>query len=1240
VAYRAEIEIGVKGAQKLRELRNTVEELSNKVETLDGLADAFEAPIQSIKNFNKTLAIATKNLRLAEVASVDEAEAIKQYVTALGESNAARVRQNRLIDQQIAKQTAANQVVRQASTGFSAARYGPQVPAGTGRQGDPEFASSPIEQRTQRLLQVQRDRLTLEQALLNLQERKADAVFEELRNNEALVRSANEAKLLAAEAAGQRPQSQLSLAGGRRLAKIESKERTENLAKQAVQEGKANQDAFNQRRQYADEIFRIEQEFNKRLRTQEIDSLLNQFELKERLQTRVFNKALEQDKIQGQQFEQELENRTTKRLEAAKKVNTERTRRRAAEYRLEQRRQKRIEKARLDTEAKVAARRNNALGSALIGGAFPLLFGQGIGAAGGGLIGGGLGGLAGDQFGFALSLVGTQIGKAVDSLSLLGQELNSLNPDVGKISESLGIAGTETQQYINALVAAGREQEAAAFATSELAALVGNEGVNALKEFGADTQNLANEFTRAMTIMGVAIAEIINRTGILKAIADQVGRANLFRQARESTDAAQQERFAEFDRLGYGGIEGGSGLDAAKRRAELEREIIENQRVLNTLKKEGLDIDGVTKLLTDEQAQLQNVQANTLRAQIQLEAANGSILDDNVFALKEAVIQRQNEEELQAAINEGLDIEIVGLKLKLALLKLSAERRTAEQRAAEKAAREAERAAREAKRIQDEADRAARATQALSIELQLSRFITDQNIEIAKARRDGNSELVYTLQINKELNVLAANIAKIENEKLSAQDEALKIAIAREQAAQKLNNLEQAKLDREKDIEDAVKKNLRSIQNEIDLSQARLNGTEDQVKLEQQLQAIKESTGVKDAEALEDLKTKLLLLQEQLASEKAIQEVRDIQQRTATAGAGLRAGFIGQAGQAFEQQLQQGATAERATEIALLTQEMELAELQAQSMQNAVLGIGDAFATAMTTGVSELIAGTKNAEEVFSDFLKGVGNALLQSAQQMIATYTAIGIAKAFAGLSGGTKFGDMGNFDQAVPGASGFSSPSSFNAAGLFGTRANGGPVNANEPYIVGERGPELFLPFSSGMVLSNSDTREKLEQQDAVMSDNATRDKLEQQDAVMSDNATREQLEQQDAAMRDSATRDRLEQQDAVLRSNETTRQQLIKQQNTVMRSNEATREQLIKQQNTMTTNRIREVERTSLAMMASPGPIDVRYESSVINNVEYVTADQHRQGMAQAAERGRVLTLQALQNSVKSRRKVGLA
>ena len=34
----------------------------------------------------------------------------------------------------------------------------------------------------------------------------------------------------------------------------------------------------------------------------------------------------------------------------------------------------------------------------------------------------------------------------------------------------------------------------------------------------------------------------------------------------------------------------------------------------------------------------------------------------------------------------------------------------------------------------------------------------------------------------------------------------------------------------------------------------------------------------------------------------------------------------------------------------------------------------------------------------------------------------------------------------------------------------AMGGPVSANSPYIVGERGPELFVPHASGSIVSNS--------------------------------------------------------------------------------------------------------------------------------------------------------------------------
>jgi hypothetical protein len=37
---------------------------------------------------------------------------------------------------------------------------------------------------------------------------------------------------------------------------------------------------------------------------------------------------------------------------------------------------------------------------------------------------------------------------------------------------------------------------------------------------------------------------------------------------------------------------------------------------------------------------------------------------------------------------------------------------------------------------------------------------------------------------------------------------------------------------------------------------------------------------------------------------------------------------------------------------------------------------------------------------------------------------------------------------------------------------RQHGGPVQAGVPYIVGEAGPELFVPYTAGQIVSNSQT------------------------------------------------------------------------------------------------------------------------------------------------------------------------
>lgn len=65
-----------------------------------------------------------------------------------------------------------------------------------------------------------------------------------------------------------------------------------------------------------------------------------------------------------------------------------------------------------------------------------------------------------------------------------------------------------------------------------------------------------------------------------------------------------------------------------------------------------------------------------------------------------------------------------------------------------------------------------------------------------------------------------------------------------------------------------------------------------------------------------------------------------------------------------------------------------------------------------------------------------------------------------------------LGSFGSTNGGAAGGGWASLF--AGLFGgARASGGSVDPGRAYLVGEQGPELFVPTSSGNIASNSATR-----------------------------------------------------------------------------------------------------------------------------------------------------------------------
>ena len=180
--------------------------------------------------------------------------------------------------------------------------------------------------------------------------------------------------------------------------------------------------------------------------------------------------------------------------------------------------------------------------SAAISGAFPLLFGQGPVTAAAGALGGGLGARFGGQMGgFAGGLVATSVASSISqftsSVATLGKALNENTKDVGALSASLGITGTEFEKNLKTLEKLGGEEAAFEAARKKMIGLVGQQGVDALSKFGRGTTELANQFTIAMTQMRASFASAFGNTGIGRAVTNQLTKANLIRQAKVSTDS-------------------------------------------------------------------------------------------------------------------------------------------------------------------------------------------------------------------------------------------------------------------------------------------------------------------------------------------------------------------------------------------------------------------------------------------------------------------------------------------------------------------------------------------------------------------------------------------------------------------------------------------------------------------------------------------------------------------------------
>ena len=215
------------------------------------------------------------------------------------------------------------------------------------------------------------------------------------------------------------------------------------------------------------------------------------------------------------------------------------------------------------SKANVNKGRSGTLGStassAIIGGAFPLLFGQTGAAAVGGGLGGLAGGAIGGQFGFALSILGTAIGSAIDKNDKFNQSLAVLNVRFSDVSGSAQLTSEDIDKVAKRL----RITKEEAFGVLGAFAQFGSGSIaKSLTEiFGADagafdsiaTANrqaeLANKIFEARTKIGNEVAtQLLNQNLITDSATIELALAEARAKAENDIAVAQAKQIKFRDR--------------------------------------------------------------------------------------------------------------------------------------------------------------------------------------------------------------------------------------------------------------------------------------------------------------------------------------------------------------------------------------------------------------------------------------------------------------------------------------------------------------------------------------------------------------------------------------------------------------------------------------------------------------------------------------------------------------------
>ena len=676
---------------------------------------------------------------------------------------------------------------------------------------------------------------------------------------------------------------------------------------------------------------------------------------------------------------------------------------------------KKADEQRAAAAARASAARSKRASAAVTAGAFPLLFGGGAFQALGGAIGGAA---TGNMFGgatVALQVLGGVIDNFAAQAVELGQSLSETAGDFTAVATAAGLARTQTQTYMNEIKKLGDDKEALRLATESLADVVGLDGVNALRDFGTEGTNLANTFSQAMAQMQASLARLLGP--LLGAVGRGIQGAVDVGAAQASNDPrliAIQKEIRERQK-GLGRDPNLPARDSVENRQAIRDLVKEQREILAQIRQDQADTVRLTAERLAREKEITKLTFQTpeqLRLQKALLGTNLDLTDKTVQKLEEQLITenlRVREREILDSIAEkNLDGATAGRLLDEARLDADKERQRLRLsiNSAEEAALKKQEAA--ARRLSAEEERRQNAInrRVKAVEKELER--TDKAFDRASSQLDDI--------INKHEDKMA-----FEREYSRLIQEGSTPAAAKQAIELKKQLLE---------LERGYDKLLDTVNAQI-------------LKAEASLEDLKNQKGVTTE------------YEDQLKALDALKRRKEELE-------GKKKGAEGAIGEALAPKSDRQRLLEYMDDLRGKINEM-------MDPVRQLTALSETLGSAFTESFKGLVSGSMSAQQALANLFQRTADHFLDMAAEMIAAQIKMKILGIGLNFLGGG-IGSAGNFEQGL-GFGGFSSPSptaGIDFGSIFG-RANGGAVGAGRPYMVGERGPELFVPGAQGNIVPN---------------------------------------------------------------------------------------------------------------------------------------------------------------------------